>query len=62
VGIEEFVVLSLLDSLLDKDERKLVQGDKVSFTELGHLRGDAVHPGLHPGKFSAVPSGLDHVA
>jgi hypothetical protein len=46
-------------SLWDKDERELVQGNKVGLAELGHLLGGGVHPGLHPGQFSAVPSGLD---
>jgi hypothetical protein len=46
-------------SLWDKDERELVQGNKVGLAELGHLLGGGVHPGLHPGQFSSVPSGLD---
>ena len=45
-------------SLWDKDERELVQGNKVGLAELGHLLGGAL-PGLHPGQFSAVPSGLN---
>jgi hypothetical protein len=43
--------------LMGKDERELVQGDQVGFTEPGDWRGDAVQPRIASWEILGRPYG-----